>query len=70
MTETSADWVERPKPADVAALSTTPVPRPAARRERVASRSSLTQDPRVTGGAVAAAALVVALVLLRRRTRR
>ncbi len=65
MTETSADWVERPKPADVAALTTRPVPEPS----RTRNVESTALDPRLVGSAVVAVAVLIALIVGRRRRR-
>jgi hypothetical protein len=68
MTETSADWVERPRPTDVAALTTRQVTPAKPRRERV-QESAKALDPRLAGGAGAVLAVLVAVLLDRRRRR-
>jgi hypothetical protein len=69
MTETSADWVERPKPADVAALTTRPAPTPSRSRERSVQKAAQELDPRVMAALTAAVTVAAALLLRQRRHR-
>jgi hypothetical protein len=73
MTETSADWVERPKPASVAARTKRPPINPKGRsRERAGQQPSTPApvDPRLVAGGAATVALLAALLLWKGRTRR
>jgi len=67
MTESGADWVERPKPANVAARTSRSLEQPTA--GRAAHRSPTDVTPWILGGGSAAAALA-AVLLLRQRSRR
>jgi len=68
MTEPGADWVERPKPANVAARTSQPVEHPATGRPAHRSPTQGTRWPLVGGGLAAAA--LAAVLLLRRQGRR